>query len=112
MLQNCGPHNLGADVVKREPVNAPTIDRSNKSQELRKSRTEASRLPKILIPWTVSVRRSPSLSGRFLRFERAVLQRGRRSNRAVITVIDKNSGEIVRTLPSEEVSVSSTMSIN
>ncbi len=99
-----GPTELGNDVVDHEPVNTPTIqpieqiariesveDRSlkiaNDSFSLDRIREKVAELERAL----------PKTSNALSFSVDEVL------NRAVITVIDKKSGEVVRTLPSEEV---------
>ena len=99
-----GPTDVGNDVVDNEPVNTPTIqpieqmariesveDRSlkiaNDSFSLDRIREKVAELERAL----------PKTSNALSFSVDEVL------NRAVITVIDKNSGEVVRTLPSEEV---------
>ena len=99
-----GPTDVGNDVVDREPVNTPTIepieqiariesveDRSLKIAEatysLDRIREKVAELERAL----------PKVSNALSFSVDEVL------NRAVITVIDKKSGEVVRTLPSEEV---------
>ena len=99
-----GPTDLGNDVVDNKPVNTPTIqpieqmariesveDRSlkiaNDSFSLDRIREKVAELERAL----------PKTSNALSFSVDEVL------NRAVITVIDKKSGEVVRTLPSEEV---------
>ncbi len=99
-----GPTDLGDDVVKKEPVNAPTIEPIEQIARIEsvedrslKIAADTFSLDRIREKVAELERALPKVSNALSFSVDEVL------NRAVITVIDKNSGEIVRTLPSEEV---------
>lgn len=99
-----GPTDLGNDVVDNQPVNTPTIQpieqiaRIESVEDLSlKIANDSFSLDRIREKVAELERALPKTSNALSFSVDEVL------NRAVITVIDKNSGEVVRTLPSEEV---------
>ena len=99
-----GPTDLGNDVVKNRPVNTPTIEPieqmariENVEDRSLKIASDAFSLDRIREKVAELEQALPKVSNALSFTVDEVL------NRAVITVIDKKSGEVVRTLPSEEV---------
>ena len=99
-----GPTDLGDDVVQKKPVNAPTIEPIEQIARIEsvedrslKIAADTFSLDRIREKVAELERALPKVSNALSFSVDEVL------NRAVITVIDKKSGEIVRTLPSEEV---------